>query len=89
MWAELSTGKGTVRRRGEVEDVLDRAAPFFDAAFKADFFTTGLAAGFFFAVVFRGLELGLDMDFCLLVKGQTLDTRKNPNLNQFTYYPQI
>lgn len=78
-----------LRRRGGEELLLARFAPFFPGAWAAGFFATGLDSGLFFAAVFLGLELGLGMDFCLLVEGQTLDTRKNPNLNQFTYYPHF
>lgn len=80
---------GTLRRRGAEPGGRVFAAPFLEAVLAGVLEAFGLRAGVVFAAVFLGLELGLGMDFCLLVRVQSLDTRKNRNLNQFTYYPHF
>lgn len=80
--AELSIGSGTVRSLGEGGSDLSFGERFFAGAFFFGIF----GEGSFFAEVFLVLGLGFGMDFYLLVRAQSLDTRKSPNLNQFTYF---
>ena len=80
---------GTVRRRGDEPGDRVLAEPFLEAVLAGVLPVADLRTGVVLAAVFLGLGLGLGMDFCLLVRVQSLDTRKNPKLNQFTYYPHL
>lgn len=68
---------------------LPFAVPFLGVVLATVFWGRDFGAGVFLAAVFLALGLGLVIDFCLLVEGQSLDTRKNPKSNQFTYYRQF